>query len=41
MKHLAPLGGVYQAGTLSGNPVTVAAGMATLKIIQQPDFYTT
>ncbi|MCI1003588.1 glutamate-1-semialdehyde 2,1-aminomutase [Herbaspirillum sp. C7C8] len=39
MKHLAPLGGVYQAGTLSGNPVTVAAGMATLKIIQQPDFY--
>ncbi|UWE15528.1 glutamate-1-semialdehyde 2,1-aminomutase [Herbaspirillum huttiense] len=40
MKHLAPLGGVYQAGTLSGNPVTVAAGMATLKIIQQPDFYT-
>lgn len=40
MKHLAPLGGVYQAGTLSGNPVTVEAGMATLKIIQQPDFYT-
>ncbi|BEV17137.1 glutamate-1-semialdehyde 2,1-aminomutase [Herbaspirillum sp. DW155] len=39
MKHLAPLGGVYQAGTLSGNPVTVAAGMATLKIIQQPGFY--
>ncbi|ALU90962.1 glutamate-1-semialdhyde 2,1-aminomutase protein [Herbaspirillum rubrisubalbicans M1] len=39
MKHLAPLGGVYQAGTLSGNPVTVAAGMATLKIIQQPEFY--
>ena len=39
MKHLSPLGGVYQAGTLSGNPVTVAAGMATLKIIQQPGFY--
>ncbi len=39
MKHLAPLGGVYQAGTLSGNPVAVAAGMATLKIIQQPGFY--
>jgi glutamate-1-semialdehyde 2,1-aminomutase len=39
MRHLAPLGGVYQAGTLSGNPVTVAAGMATLKIIQQPGFY--
>ncbi len=39
MKHLAPLGGVYQAGTLSGNPVTVAAGMATLKLIQAPGFY--
>lgn len=39
MKHLAPLGGVYQAGTLSGNPVTVAAGMATLQLIQAPDFY--
>jgi len=39
MKFLAPLGPVYQAGTLSGNPVSVAAGMATLKIIQQPGFY--
>ncbi|MFJ9452659.1 glutamate-1-semialdehyde 2,1-aminomutase [Herbaspirillum sp. NPDC101397] len=39
MKHLAPLGGVYQAGTLSGNPVAVAAGMTTLKIIQEPGFY--
>jgi len=39
MKHLAPLGPVYQAGTLSGNPVAVACGMATLKLIQQPDFY--
>lgn len=39
MRHLAPLGGVYQAGTLSGNPVTVAAGMATLKLIQAPGFY--
>lgn len=39
MQHLAPLGGVYQAGTLSGNPVTVAAGLATLKLIQAPDFY--
>ncbi len=39
MQHLAPLGGVYQAGTLSGNPVAVAAGMSTLKIIQQPGFY--
>jgi glutamate-1-semialdehyde 2,1-aminomutase len=39
MKHLAPLGGVYQAGTLSGNPIAVAAGMATLKLIQEPGFY--
>lgn len=39
MAHLAPLGGVYQAGTLSGNPVAVAAGMTTLKIIQEPGFY--
>ncbi len=41
MKYLAPLGPVYQAGTLSGNPVTVAAGMATLKLIQVPGFYET
>ncbi len=39
MKHLAPLGSVYQAGTLSGNPVAVAAGMTTLKIIQTPGFF--
>jgi glutamate-1-semialdehyde 2,1-aminomutase len=39
MAHLAPLGAVYQAGTLSGNPVAVAAGMATLKLIQAPGFY--
>lgn len=39
MAHLAPLGGVYQAGTLSGNPVAVAAGLTTLKLIQAPDFY--
>jgi glutamate-1-semialdehyde 2,1-aminomutase len=31
MEHVAPLGGVYQAGTLSGNPLSVAAGLATLK----------
>jgi glutamate-1-semialdehyde 2,1-aminomutase len=39
MKHLAPLGPVYQAGTLSGNPVAVACGLATLKLIQQTGFY--
>ena len=39
MKHLAPLGGVYQAGTLSGNPVAVAAGLTTLKLIQEDGFF--
>jgi glutamate-1-semialdehyde 2,1-aminomutase len=39
MKHIAPLGSVYQAGTLSGNPVAVAAGLATLRLINEPDFY--
>ena len=39
MAHMAPLGGVYQAGTLSGNPVAVAAGLSTLQIIQEPNFY--
>jgi glutamate-1-semialdehyde 2,1-aminomutase len=39
MKYLAPLGPVYQAGTLSGNPVAVAAGMSTLKLIQAPGFH--
>jgi glutamate-1-semialdehyde 2,1-aminomutase len=39
MQQLAPLGPVYQAGTLSGNPVAVAAGLATLQLIQQPGFY--
>jgi glutamate-1-semialdehyde 2,1-aminomutase len=40
MEQVAPLGSVYQAGTLSGNPVAVAAGSTTLKLIDsQPDFY--
>jgi len=39
MKQMAPEGPVYQAGTLSGNPVAMAAGMATLKCLQQPGFY--
>jgi len=39
MAHIAPLGAVYQAGTLSGNPVAVAAGLATLQLIQRPDFF--
>ena len=40
MECLAPLGGVYQAGTLSGNPVAMAAGLKTLELIAQADFYT-
>jgi glutamate-1-semialdehyde 2,1-aminomutase len=39
MGHLAPLGPVYQAGTLSGNPVATACGLATLKEIQKPGFF--
>lgn len=39
MEHLAPLGPVYQAGTLSGNPVAMAAGLATLSIIGQEGFH--
>lgn len=39
MENLAPLGGVYQAGTLSGNPVATACGLATLKEIQKPGFF--
>jgi len=39
MQCLAPLGAVYQAGTLSGNPVAVTAGLATLKLLQAPDFH--
>jgi len=39
MQCIAPLGPVYQAGTLSGNPVAVAAGRATLALLQAPGFY--
>jgi glutamate-1-semialdehyde 2,1-aminomutase len=39
MANLAPLGGVYQAGTLSGNPVATACGLATLREIQKPGFF--
>ena len=39
MQKLAPIGPVYQAGTLSGNPVAVAAGLATLRLIQKENFY--
>jgi len=39
MEKIAPLGPVYQAGTLSGNPVAVAAGLATLALTQAPGFY--
>lgn len=39
MEHLAPLGPVYQAGTLSGNPLAMAAGLAMLKAIQADGFY--
>src|SRR5258708_33510455 len=39
MGKIAPLGPVYQAGTLSGNPLAVAAGLATLKKLEAPGFY--
>lgn len=39
MNCIAPSGPVYQAGTLSGNPVAVAAGLATLKLVQAPRFF--
>lgn len=39
MAHLAPLGAVYQAGTLSGNPVAVTAGLATLELISKSGFF--
>ncbi len=41
MEHLAPLGEVYQAGTLSGNPVALAAGIKTLEILQRDNPYPT
>lgn len=39
MSHLAPAGPVYQAGTLAGNPIAMAAGLATLSKLKQPGFY--
>jgi glutamate-1-semialdehyde 2,1-aminomutase len=39
MEQVAPLGGVYQAGTLSGNPLAVAAGLATLRALTGPEVY--
>jgi glutamate-1-semialdehyde 2,1-aminomutase len=39
MEHIAPLGPVYQAGTLSGNPVAMAAGLATLEGVAAPGFH--
>ncbi len=39
MQHIAPLGGVYQAGTLSGNPIAMAAGLAALHEIRKPGVY--
>jgi glutamate-1-semialdehyde 2,1-aminomutase len=39
MQHIAPLGPVYQAGTLSGNPVAMAAGLKTLELISEPGFF--
>src|SRR5262249_50282925 len=39
MQQIAPLGPVYQAGTLSGNPVAMAAGLETLRHIDTPGFY--
>jgi glutamate-1-semialdehyde 2,1-aminomutase len=39
MQQIAPLGGIYQAGTLSGNPLAMAAGIETLTLLQAPGFY--
>jgi len=41
MHAISPLGSVYQAGTLSGSPVTVAAGVASLEVLSEPGFYET
>jgi glutamate-1-semialdehyde 2,1-aminomutase len=40
MEQIAPSGSIYQAGTLSGNPVAMAAGIATLRELKSPGFYT-
>ncbi|WP_368163378.1 glutamate-1-semialdehyde 2,1-aminomutase [Aeromonas sp. R6-2] len=39
MQHIAPTGPVYQAGTLSGNPIAMAAGLAMMDLLEQPDLY--
>ena len=39
MERIAPLGPVYQAGTLSGNPLAMAAGLATLQLVRRPGQY--
>ena len=39
MEQVAPVGPVYQAGTLSGNPLAVRAGLETLKLLKEPEFY--
>lgn len=39
MDHIAPVGSVYQAGTLSGNPIAMAAGITTLKLLSAPGFH--
>ena len=39
MEHVAPSGPIYQAGTLSGNPLAMAAGYTTLKLLGEPGVY--
>ncbi len=39
MRHMAPVGPIYQAGTLSGNPIAMTAGLLTLSMIERPGFY--